>query len=96
MYVFCTYKNNQHHKMHELCFSQETHETSSMQEHPLKTANVKTHERRNITDLKPGFMHEPSTFILYFASHTTPFLSGMKNDHAISQQELYCGEIDDL
>ena len=26
MYVLYTYKNNQHHKMHELCFSQETHD----------------------------------------------------------------------
>ena len=57
--------------------SAKKHTTSSMQEHPLKTANVKIHERRNITYLKPDFLQEPSTFILYFASHTIPFLSGI-------------------
>lgn len=67
-----------------------------MQEHPLKTANVKTHGCRSITFLKPDFINEPSAFILYCASHTIPFVSRMENYHAISQHEQYCGEIDDL
>ena len=95
MYYVFTYRNNQHQDARTV-LQPKKHTTSSMQKHPLKTANVKTHGCRSITFFKPAFRNKPAAFILYCASHTIPFVSRMETYHAISQQEQYCGEIDDL